>query len=90
MSEKVLKRTMFETSKVLEYFTEREFSVSGHNTWSFSLPRRGVRRLIDKLFRWPHGIWRWWWHWRHTTWRTTGTEPMARLGVCRHTGARKS
>jgi len=32
MADKVLKRTMFETSRVLEYFTERELSYqTGHN-----------------------------------------------------------
>lgn len=34
MAEKVLKRTMFETSRVLEYFTERELILRITRRWS--------------------------------------------------------
>ena len=46
MADKVLKRTMFETSRVLEYFTERELSYqTGHNKSDWPLVI--FKELID-------------------------------------------
>jgi len=50
MTDKVLKRTMFETSRVLEYFTERELSYqTGHNKsdWPLVILKELMDNALD-------------------------------------------
>jgi len=50
MADKVLKRTMFEISRVLEYFTERELSYqTGHNRhfWPLVILKELMDNALD-------------------------------------------